>query len=385
MGEPMMNDTERQLQARLGPALDGLTPRPAPLGAIVRDGRRVKVRKRISLAAGLVAVAAAAVAAILAVPSLLSGSTSVPPLTTHYRVTVNPPAPHSPPGLIASGRVGGVPWSVRADRSGNGYFFSGIGTYVSTGTGNLPGRFGNGDPVQGFLTSFARSAIQVLAVRTDVTIVQVLLTNGQVLSLRPVVAAGASNASLVAFAVPDYRDVLAIEAFGKSGEIGYTVPWTGHSFILIGRWLKPGQPALPRPQTAVIGSGTAFGQSWRQLVTAGPWGWCGQGDIGGRGGGGGCLDVLPPLKAGQYYQIAGFAGGSAIGQSGLIEAAQVADSVAFVELTTRSGQHIWVRPHRVGGQSFISFATAISGSAPQTVTRWVAYDRYHHLLASGSA
>jgi hypothetical protein len=234
-----------------------------------------------------------------------------------------------------------------------------------------------------FTGSDSGPAIQVAGVRADVTLVKVRLTNGQVLSLRPVAAVGASNASVIAFAVPDYRDVLAIEAFGKHGEIGYTVPWTGHSWFMIGRWLRPGQPALPRPQTAVIGAGTAFGHSWSQLVSAGPWGWCGQGDIDGRGGGGGCITVLPPLRPGQYFQIAGFAGGSAIGQPGLILSAEVADSVAVVELTTHSGQHRWVRPQRVAGRSFISFAQATAtGSDPQIVVGWAAYDRHHHLLES---
>jgi len=95
--------------------------------------------------------------------------------------------------------------------------------------------------------------------------------------------------------------------------------------------------------------------------------------------------VLPPLRPGQYYQIAGFAGGSAIGQSGLIASAEVANSVAVIELTNRSGQHSWVRPHRIGGRAFVSFATAINQHAPDAVIRWAAYDGQHHLLGSGPA
>jgi hypothetical protein len=379
----MMNDTERQLQAGLGPALDRLVPGPPPLAAIVRDGRRVKVRKRISLAAGLVAVAAVVVALSLTLPSLLSNSSSVPPLTTHYRVTANPPGPHSPSGLIASGKVDGAAWSVRAEKRGGEYFLTGVDSYASGGAdGILPGRYANGDPVSLFVASFDQQAIQVAGVRTDVTLVQVRLTNGQVLSLRPVPAVGASNASLIAFAMPDYRDVLAIEAFGKRGEIAYTVPWTGHTWLTTGRWLKPGQPALPRPQTAVIGAGTAFGHSWSQVLAVGPWGWCGQGNVDGHGGGGDCTAALTPLRPGQYFELDGLAG-SALGQAGVIFAAEVAGPAAFIEVTTRSGQHTWIRPHRVGGLSFVSFATS-TGTGPQTVIGWAAYDRHHHLLASGS-
>ncbi len=380
----MMPDTEQQLRARLGPALDELQLRPAPLAAIVRDGRKAKVRKRISLAASLAAGAAVVTAAALTLPSVLSGPAPAPPLSTHYHVTANSPGPLSPPGQIASGKINGVAWSVRAKFERPDYFFTGIGTFIPQGT-SLPGRYTTGDPVDGFLTALAGTAIQVDAVRADVTLVRVGLTNGQVLSLRPVAAIGAGNARLIAFATPDFRDVLSLTAFGKQGEIGYEIPWTGHTWFMVGQWLKPGQPALPRPQTAVTGSGTAFGHSWRQLVSSGPWGWCGEGDIDGGGGAGVCAAVLPALRPGVYYQDAGFAGGSVIGKSGLIMSAQVADSVAVIEFTTRSGQHTWVRPRRVGGRAFVSFASTTDAKAPQTVIRWAAYDGHHHLLGSGSA
>jgi hypothetical protein len=385
MGEPVMTEKEGQLRALLEPALDQLVPGPPPMAAIVGDGRRIRMRKRITLAVGLAAAVALVIAVTLTLPSVLSRRT-VPPLTTHYHVTANPPGPHAPVGLVASGKVDGVPWSVRATIGGPGYYFTGVDAYVSTGTdGNLPGRYADGDPVEGFVASFESPTIQIEAVRADITLVQVMLTNGQLLRLRPVAAVGVGNASVVAFAVPDNRDVVRIEAFSKRGEVGYTVPFSGHSWFEIGRWLQPDQPALPRPQIAVIGSGTAFGHSWRQLVSVGPWGWCGQGDVGSGGGGGGCTPVLPALRPGQYYQISGFAGGSAIGQSGLIWSAEVADSVAVIELTDRSGQHSWIRPHRIGGRAFVSFASAISQHAPDTVIRWAAYDQHHHLLGSGQA
>jgi hypothetical protein len=389
MGDPVMTETERQVRARLDPALDAFTPGPPPLAAIVRDGRRIRMRKRATLAAGLAVAAALVIVTRLTLPWVLSGPPVTPALTTHYHVTANPPGPQSPSGLIASGKVNGRPWSVRAKISGHGYFFTGPDAYLSAGAqGTLPARYERGDPVDAFLGSAGGPALQVEAVRADVTLVRVRLTNGQVLSLRPVAAVGPGNASLIAFAMPDYRDVVAIEAFNGRGEISYTIPWTGHIWFLTGRWLQPGRPALPRPQTTVIGSGTAFGHSWRQLAAAGPWGWCGQGDIDGRGGGGGCITTLPALRPGQYYQTAGFAGGSVIGKSGVILSAEVANSVAVLEITTHSGQHSWIQPHRVGGRSFVSFASAIgtqAGPAPLTVIRWAAYGPDHQLLGTGPA
>ncbi len=382
-----MTEVERQLQARLTPVLDELMPGPAPVAAIIRDGRRVRARRRLSSVTGLAAAAVLVIAAP-SLPSLFSGP-AVPPVTAHYHVTVRPPGPSAPSGLIASGMVNGAPWSVRAERGlGRGYMFTGVDIYVSAGArGNLPDRYAHGDPVQMFLGSATGPAIQVEAVRTDVTLVWVALTNGQVLALRPIAAISASRARLIAFAVPDYRDVIRITAFSNRSEIGYIVPWTGQSWFSTGRWLRPGQPAFPRPQTAVTGSGTAFGHSWRQIVAAGPWGWCGQGDVDGHGAAGVCIGALPPLRPGQYYQTAAFASGTVMG-AGLIWSAQVADSVAVVELTTRSGQHLWIRPHRAAGRWFISFSSAInlrSGPAPLTVVRWAAFNQHHHLLAAGPA
>lgn len=383
-----MTETETQLRGRLNPELDGFAPGPPPLAAIVADGRRIRMRKRITVAAGVAVAAAVAIVAGLTLPSIVAGPPAAPSLTTHYHVTANPPGPQSSPGQVASGKVNGRPWSVRATVSGHGYLFTGVSTYVSRGAnGNLPGRYRAGDPVEEFLGSGAGPAIQVDAVRADVTRVEVMLTNGQTLSLRPVAAVGPSNASLVAFAMPDYRDVVSIEAFNGRGEISYTIPWTGHTWFMTGRWLKPGQPALPRAQTVEIGSGTAFGHRWRQLVSVGPWGWCGQENVNDLSGGG-CTTVLSPLRPGQYFRDVGFAGGLLIGKSGMISCAQVADSVAVIELTTRSGQHSWTRPHRVGGRSFVSFASASglqAATAPLTVVRWTAYDQYHHVLGTGTA
>ena len=63
----MSIDDERELRQRLGAALDTITPRPAPVDAVVRRGRNVVIRRRAAIAVSLAAV----VVVGLAVPAWL--------------------------------------------------------------------------------------------------------------------------------------------------------------------------------------------------------------------------------------------------------------------------------------------------------------------------
>ena len=97
----MSIDDERELRQRLGAVLDTITPRPAPVDAVVRQGRNVMIRRRIAVVAGAAAVA---VAGFTAPAWLHLRSPGLPPAAP--LVTVVPPGPHPAAGLIASGVVG---------------------------------------------------------------------------------------------------------------------------------------------------------------------------------------------------------------------------------------------------------------------------------------
>ena len=75
-------------------------------------GRKIRNRRRAGVLAGAVAVVAAAV---VGVPVFTHQEALPTPTTSHIRVTVNPPGPHSPAGLIASGLIGSDPWNVSVD------------------------------------------------------------------------------------------------------------------------------------------------------------------------------------------------------------------------------------------------------------------------------
>jgi hypothetical protein len=73
-------------------------------------GRKIRTRRRAAILAGSVAVIAGAVAFV----PVISHHQALPsPVSTHIRVTVNPPGPRAPAGTIASGLVGTESWDLR--------------------------------------------------------------------------------------------------------------------------------------------------------------------------------------------------------------------------------------------------------------------------------
>jgi hypothetical protein len=204
----MTGADEQELRSRLDTALMTITPRPAPIDTVMRQGRHVMYRRRVSVTAGLAAVALAAVA----VPSLLNQHAARPAVTRPAAVTVLPPGPGSLAGLIASGTVGATRWSVRL--TGHGCFAvtgatvacqaytppDGIATF--TGVGG-----------EGYTTEFG-------PVKPAVTRVTVVLGDGQLLVLHPVRAAGLR---WVAFPVPAGTEVLRLTAYAGRTGLRHTV------------------------------------------------------------------------------------------------------------------------------------------------------------------
>src|SRR5215469_17016445 len=88
------------LRGQLTEVLEDVSPPAAPEAAIKRKGNAMRVRRRVGIAAGLLA---AVVAAVL-VPGLLRLSTAsgpVSPTPKYPKVTVGTVIPGAPRGLIA--------------------------------------------------------------------------------------------------------------------------------------------------------------------------------------------------------------------------------------------------------------------------------------------
>src|SRR5450432_263920 len=176
MGNSMSIDDERELRQRLGAVLDTITPRPAPVDAVVRQGRNVMIRRRVAVVAGAAAVA---VAGLTAPAWLHLRSPGLPPAAP--LVTVVPPGPHPAAGLIASCVVGTRHWRAVAEKptKNNQCFEAGELFCGPPLRPAAPVTFGEGGGTNGLTVQFG-------AVRPDVARVELRLADGAVLVLRPV-------------------------------------------------------------------------------------------------------------------------------------------------------------------------------------------------------
>lgn len=104
---------ERDLRDRLGGLLGGIEPRPAPVTAVVRRGRGIRMRRWASVAAGLAVIVAGAIV----LPGLLRAGTAAPAAPRPYTVTVKVLGLTAPAGVIGEGTIGTSRWRVVIDRT----------------------------------------------------------------------------------------------------------------------------------------------------------------------------------------------------------------------------------------------------------------------------
>jgi hypothetical protein len=126
----MSIDDERELRLRLDSALEGITPSPAPVPAILRRGRTIRIRRRVGVVAGL----AAAVGVALAAPGLVHLIVRQTPEISNEQkwvLSVYPPGPHAAPGLIAWGTINGKRWDISVTSSSGDVLHVGPWGYCS--------------------------------------------------------------------------------------------------------------------------------------------------------------------------------------------------------------------------------------------------------------
>jgi hypothetical protein len=354
----MSIDDERELRQRLDAALETITPRPAPVGAVLRQGRTVRTRRRV-LAGACVA---AAVVVGLSVPALLHRQAAAP--SPAPLVTVVPPGPHSPAGLVASGVVGSRHWRVIADKPSRGSMCFEAGSlycgeparaigpvsFGSGGSGDLQAHFG--------------------PVRRDVTRVDVSLADGAVLVLHPVRLYGGKY---VAFATPLHMRIVAATAYSARSELARAAAFNGAGTAIFGMWLRPGQAGLAQV-TYQIGSGLTDGRAWSVFEHAGPWGRCFTSDDHEVD----CADtagsMVSPGQVTTLFMEPGPDGGAGL------YAAVATEQVTAVRLTLSDGRVISPRVVPAGGQKAYAFGVP-SGLR---VLRWTAYGAGGQRLGSGN-
>jgi hypothetical protein len=253
---------EHELRARLGTLLDSIEPRPAPVMRTVRRGKGIRMRRWISVAAGLAVIVAGA--ALL--PGLLQPHRVAPITQLHYKVTLTKLKPVARYGVIGAGVTNGHRWHVTMSGQADNPTAIPSG-FAEMATSTSP-------PVAGWPaglqeeTNGSRSAAVVWGiVSKDVTHLDISLPDGATVKLTPVRWGGHRWVAVVL--PPDLRIVRAVAYAGRT-ELGYSVPFGTVGLV---SWWKPGQVG-PRRLTKLIGAGHTNGISWRDMAEIGPWGYC---------------------------------------------------------------------------------------------------------------
>jgi hypothetical protein len=251
---------EHELRARLSTLLDNVEPRPAPVMRVVRRGKGIRMRRWISVAAGLAVIVAGAAL----IPGLLQPHRVAPMEQLHYKVTMTRLAPSGKGRVIAAGVTNGHRWQVRLSGP------PGNLTIVSTGMSPM----GASPVVAGWPVGFqdqsggSRSdALMAGTVSSGVTRLDISLPDGESVNLTPVTREG--HRWVAVLLPPDVRIVRAV-AYAGTRELAYSVPF---GTIELAAWWRPGQVGPPR-LTKLIGAGSTNGISWSDTAKIGPWGYC---------------------------------------------------------------------------------------------------------------
>jgi hypothetical protein len=252
----MTSQGERDIRERLA-VLNAIEPSPAPVHAAVRQGRTIRLRRRVSVAAGLAVVAATAVL----VPGVLRHTPTPPTVPPHYSVTVNPPPAGNPHGVIGSGTIDGKPWRV---------IESGIGKKsVVTGTGQA--YFGAETLSQWPATLQSggdKSSVMLFGTLAhSVSRLTFSLPNGTVLDVRPVRWHGQRWFGVM---VPQRVPIARAVAYSGGRQVAHAFPFRGSEIVA---WLHPGERG-PARESFTIASGAINGTQWSIRAEIGPWGYC---------------------------------------------------------------------------------------------------------------
>jgi hypothetical protein len=213
----MSSRDERDLAGRLGTALETVTPSALPLDVIRRKGRAIRARR---WAAAVAAITAAVAAVSVGAPALLGSGPPGLPAAGRAPVSVHPPGPGSPPGMIAGGTAAGRRWRATVRQASGGL----IG-YCVTVTAMPPQcasawYLTRASPVSLTTVHAHGQSAATGPVWHGVARVDIRLTDDAVLHLHPVPGYGLR---WVAVVLPARLKIATIAAYSAHGEIAYAV------------------------------------------------------------------------------------------------------------------------------------------------------------------
>jgi hypothetical protein len=356
-------DDELAIRSMLAAMTADQPPAPPARYAAVR--RQAVTHRRRQLA-GAAAAVAVLVAAAIAIPLGLVHIGPVPPAapSRHYHVSELPAGTGAPRGLLATGTLNNLRWKATVQEQGDQFCWSYqvSDSFGGCTNGKPPAAAIGGPPVSFFGLD---GSFDTAAARGDISYLTISYNNGQVLTVHPVAAFGPRYARVFALATPYVAAVTRITAYSPHGEIGYTVPFTGYQDITVQRWLRPAQPALPRPATIRLGSGRVDSVAWSASAYIGPWGTC----FGNSFGSFFCYSVTrwTPAAGQAIHQY-----GHAHSVSYSIVSGETSPSVAYLILARQRQQH-QSRRHPGGRQDLLRLhdnGQAPGGAVDRLQRRW---------------
>jgi hypothetical protein len=356
---------ERALRDQLTSVLDDVEARPAPVGAAIKTGKAIRVRRRLAVAGGLAAI----VIAGALVPGHLRLSAANPPADGRFQVSVHAPGKHDPASLIAFGTVNGRNWRAiatgplrRLSVNFNGFPLLGgplpkaPGATARTGITAFNGvGSGTGDHAEQALVS---------EVSPSITLITMRLANGAVLNLRPVTYDGTP---IIALVLPEGLRVVDASAYSRKGAVAYAIPFYYRGQNTFYTWLRPSQAPTP-VVSAALPVALDSGRRWTASVHIGPWGKCVV-VLDHSGFNQGCGPISPTRKLADFDM--GLGGGPVVGVT--------SPDVAFFEMTMADGSTVRVPVVHIGDTGYYAVA---SQTNPKVIS-WAAYDQGGHRLGGG--
>jgi hypothetical protein len=372
-----------ELRSELDAELRALDIAPAPVEAAMRQGRRLRHRRRLAVVAGVVAVIAIAAG----VPVLTrAGAAPAPPVTRPDPVvTETPPGRGAPAGEIAQGTIGAQTWRVTYSTHGypgapTGYNCFGV-TIAGAGAASIAGNpnfnCGQNSSPSPTMQQEGSAGTEVTAsvVEGDVAYFVLTFTDGQQLKVVPETVDGTR---LIAFVTLMSMTIASLtEHLGAAGHangqtetaIPLSLPGQLPNF---GLWQSPGQAAPPRA-TRVLASGISGGRPWSLTASEGPWGTCFVADP--PGGTTGCEDssrlAATELIGGWFGNVSG---------AHAMVYGSAAPGVASVVVRLSDGKTVTATPVAVGNERL--FACPVGGGI--SPTEWTAYSASGRVLGTGN-
>jgi hypothetical protein len=387
-----------ELREDLDRALRAVTFGEAPVERAKRAGRRIRTRRRVTLLAGVLAVAALA-----AGYPALTRTSAAPPVPANGgkahvshdpaltdgpggKTTEGPAGLTSGNGMIAQGAMGSGRWQVTVIGPGAGNpvpadpCFS-VSLYgvseVMSGCADLPavpaGALNSGDPALFNWVSDGLTEATIGQAATDVTYFVVSFTDGQQLKLTPVTAHGQRY---VAWIAPVSMTVASVAAhlggpYSDSGQVATAVPFERSGLApVFGAWQQPGQRVPPRASGVIASGESSHHVPWSAVAYVGPWGSC---VVINKEG----FDCLP-FGAVSSVAVLGPLTSSVPGLRVIAGAAPA--GVTKVKVTFADGKAVTAKAVTVGDQTLFAAPAGQDGRA----TGWTIYDTAGHQAGAGS-